>query len=37
MLDDLKERGRYAYVKEEAVWRARCGRGFGLVVRQTMK
>jgi hypothetical protein len=41
LLDDLKERRRYSYLKEEAVdrtmWRARFGRGFGPVVRQTTK
>jgi hypothetical protein len=41
LLDDLKERIGYSYVKEEAVgstvWRAYCGRGFGVVVRQTTK
>ena len=39
LLDDLKERRGYSYLKEEApdraMWRARFGRGFGLVVRQT--
>ena len=39
LLDDLKERRRYSHLKEEAldrtVWRARFGRGFGPVVRQT--
>jgi hypothetical protein len=39
LLDDLKERRGYSYLKEEAldrtVWRARFGRGFGPVVRQT--
>ena len=39
LLDDLKERRGYSYVKEEALdrtmWRARFGRGFGPVVRQT--
>jgi len=38
LLDDLKDRGGYCYLKEEALdramWRARFGRGFGLVVRQ---
>ena len=33
LLDDLKERRRYSYLKEEAVdramWRAHFGRGFG--------
>jgi hypothetical protein len=40
LLDDLKERIEY-YLKEEALdrtmWRARFGRGFGPVVRQTTK
>ena len=39
LLDDLKERRGYSHLKEEAldrtVWRARFGRGFGPVVRQT--
>ena len=33
LLDDLKEKGGYCHLKEEALgrtgWRARCGRGFG--------
>jgi len=37
--DDLKERRGYSHLKEEALdrtmWRARFGRGFGPVVRQT--
>jgi len=41
LLDDLKERRGYYHLKEEAVdrtmWRARFGRGFGRVVRQTAK
>ena len=41
LLDDLKERRGYSQLKEEAVdctvWRARVGRGFGLVIRQTTK
>ena len=41
LLDDLKERRRYSHLKEEAIdrtmWRARYGRGFGPVVRQTNK
>jgi hypothetical protein len=41
LLDDLKERKGYAYLKEEALdrtmWRVRFGRGFGCVVRQTAK
>ena len=40
-LDDLKERRGYSHLKEEALdrtmWRARFGRGFGPVVRQTAK
>ena len=39
LLDDLKERGRYSHLKEEALdrtmWRARFGGGFGPVVRHT--
>jgi hypothetical protein len=39
LLDDLKERKGYFHLKEEALdrtmWRARFGRGFGPVVRQT--
>jgi len=39
LLDDLKERRGYSHLKEEAldrtIWRARLGRGFGPVVRQT--
>jgi hypothetical protein len=39
LLDDLKERRGYSHLKEEAldrtVWRARFGRGFRPVVRQT--
>jgi len=39
LLDDLKKRREYSHVKEEALdrtmWRARFGRGFGPVVRQT--
>ena len=39
LLDDLKERRGYSHLKEEAldrtIWRARFGRGFGPVVRQT--
>jgi hypothetical protein len=39
LLDDFKERRGYSYLKEEAldriIWRARFGRGFGSVVRQT--
>jgi len=41
LLDDLKERRGYSHLKEEALdrtmWRARFGRGFGPVVRQTIK
>jgi hypothetical protein len=39
LLDDLKERIGYSRLKEEALdrtmWRARFGRGFGPVLRQT--
>ena len=39
LLDDLKERRGYPHLKEEALdrtmWRARFGRGFGPVVRET--
>ena len=38
LLDDLKDRGGYYHLKEEAldrtVWRDRFGRGVGPVVRQ---
>jgi len=41
LLDDLKEKRGFSYLKEEAldrtIWRARFGRGFGPVVRQTTK
>jgi hypothetical protein len=41
LLDALKERRGYSHLKEEALdrtmWRARFGRGFGPVVRQTAK
>jgi len=41
LLDDLKERRGYSHLKEGALdrtmWRARFGRGFGPVVRQTSK
>jgi len=41
LLDDLKERGGYSHLKEEALdrplWRARFGRGFRPVIRQTTK
>jgi hypothetical protein len=40
LLDDLKERKGYSHLKEEALdrakWRARFGRGFGPVARQTL-
>ena len=40
-LDDLKESRGYSHLKEEALdrimWRARFGRGFRPVVRQTTK
>ena len=39
LLDDLKERKGYFHLKEESLdrtmWRARFGKGFGPVVRQT--
>ena len=39
LLNDLKERRGYSHLKKEALertmWRARFGRGFGPVVRQT--
>jgi len=39
LLDDLKERRGYSHLKEEALdhtmWRARFGRGFGPIIRQT--
>jgi hypothetical protein len=39
LLDDIKEWRGYSYLKEKALdhttWRARIGRGFGPVVRQT--
>jgi len=39
--DDLKERRGYSRVEEETLdrtmWRARFGRGFGPVIRQTAK
>ena len=39
LLDDLKKRRRYTHLKREAlyrtVWRARFGRDFGPVVKQT--
>jgi hypothetical protein len=41
LLDDLKERRGYSHLKEEALdrtmWKARFGRGFGPVIRQTTK
>ena len=41
LLDDLKERREYSHLKEEALdrtmWRARFGRGFGPIVRETTK
>jgi len=41
LLDDLKGRRGYSHLKEEAldrtIWRARFGRGFEPVVRQTTK
>jgi len=41
LLDDLKERKGYSHLKEEALdrtmWTARFGRGFGPLVRQTVK
>jgi hypothetical protein len=41
LLDDLKDRRGYSNLKEKALdrtmWRARFGRGFGPVVKQTTK
>ena len=41
LLDDLTERREYSHLEEETLvrttWRARFGRGFGPVVRQTAK
>jgi hypothetical protein len=41
LLNDLKVKRGYSYLREEApdrtMWRARFGRGFGPVVRQTTK
>jgi len=41
LVDDLKERRGYSQLKEEALdrtmWKARFGRCFGPVVRQTTK
>jgi len=41
LLDDIKKRRGYTHLKEDALdrtmWRARFGRGFGPVVRQTAK
>jgi hypothetical protein len=38
LLDDFKEKRRYCKLKEEVLdrtlWRSRCGRGYGTVVRQ---
>ena len=40
LLDDLKERGKYSHLKEEALdrtmWRARFVRGFGPVVSRLL-
>jgi hypothetical protein len=40
VMDDLKKRRGYSPLKEEALdltmWRARFGRGFGPLVRQTI-
>ena len=40
LLDNLKERRRYLYLKKEALdrnmWRARFGRGFGPVVSRLL-
>ena len=40
LLNDLKDRRGYSYLKKEALdrtmWRAGFGRGFGPVVRQTI-
>ena len=39
LLGDIKERRGYSHLKEKAldrtIWRARFGRSFGIVVRQT--
>jgi len=41
LLDDLKDRNGYSHLKEEALdrtmWRARFGRGFGPIIRQTIE
>jgi len=41
LLDDLKERSGYSHLKEDAldrtIWKARFGREFGPVLRQTNK
>jgi hypothetical protein len=37
LLDDLKERRGYSHLKDRTMWRARFGKGFGPVVRQTTK
>jgi hypothetical protein len=41
LLNEVKEKRGYSHLKEEALdrsmWRARFGRGFGPVVRQTTK
>jgi hypothetical protein len=41
LLDDLKKRREFSHLKEETLdrtmWRARFGRSFGPVVRQTTK
>ena len=41
LLDDIKKRRGYSHLKEDALdrtmWRARFGRSFGPVVRQTAK
>jgi len=41
LLDNLKERRGHSHLKEKVLdrtmWRARFGRGFGRVVRQTTK
>jgi hypothetical protein len=41
LVTDIKKRRGYSHLKEEALdrtmWRARFGRGFGPVVRQTAK
>ena len=41
LLDDLRERRGCSHLKEEdldrSMWRARFGRGFGLLLRQTTK